>query len=582
LAPTTTIDLSPILRQINQLESNLSHRITDVGSQVGQVRGDLKLTTDELRELKADFMAFRDRTERIANVQRSETKVVALRAELDRQFGHHGVVRRTSVGILQGFDVGNVSNSTVTSVSEELMIQTPRYWLAPALVTLAAWSRDDETMAERSVREAFSRDKAKTSLFFALVLRRQKRLDPSVRWLRHYLMSLDPSALTREFAVILEAASHDAFGPHGQKVVSDVMTRWCTELRNRQEVVEAQVRRWAGEIGIQRQNLSATTEYAALAHLSPQWPALEQQLEMASALPATIERYAAIKDHDAQLPTILEDMLDDILDQLVTEYDEDELPLKRDVVYHEAVIEEDGDLVRARARADELNKALEVTSDVVSMQTEAAINPEALGVGTQTQRIAIGVGQQDFRTAAGRFCASYRAAAVSEVDLTFGSGHSNYAQSYAFSGCTIRTDEDEAVGIERLRSAWTATFDPLIAAARFKGQWYVLPSIGAAVVVMVMVLVNPIVGVLALLLAGAGIWFMGDQAKKTSVAKVAELERARASAIDHSASLYRDATAQFVDARLVYEELDGHEADLLRLIDTWPTAAPTIDDEEVA
>jgi hypothetical protein len=216
------------------------------------------------------------------------------------------------------------------------------------------------------------------------------------------------------------------------------------------------------------------------------------------------------------------------------------------------------------------------------MQTEAAINPGALGVGVQTQRIAIGVGQTDFRTAAGRFCASYRGAAVSDVELRFGPTHSNYAQTYSFSGCTIRTDEDEGAGIGRLRSAWTATFDALIAAAQFKGQWYVLPGLAAAAVALVVLLINPIVGIVTLLLAGGAVWFLGEQAKKTSIAKLAELERARASAIDHSVSMYRDATAQFVDARLVYEELDGHEVDLLRLIDTWPTATPAIDEEEVA
>ena len=38
--------------------------------------------------------------------------------------------------------MGNISNAVATNVAEELMIQTPRYWLAPALVALAAWSHD--------------------------------------------------------------------------------------------------------------------------------------------------------------------------------------------------------------------------------------------------------------------------------------------------------------------------------------------------------------------------------------------------------------------------------------------------------
>ena len=51
------VDLSPITRAIGNLESNLSSRIDGVGTEVGQVRGDLRLASDELRQLKADFEA---------------------------------------------------------------------------------------------------------------------------------------------------------------------------------------------------------------------------------------------------------------------------------------------------------------------------------------------------------------------------------------------------------------------------------------------------------------------------------------------------------------------------------------------
>ena len=568
------VDLSPITRAIGNLESNLSSRIDGVGTEVGQVRGDLRLASDELRQLKADFEEFTQTAARVANVQRSETKVAALRADLDRQFGHYTKVRLTSVGILQSFDVGNVSNDTVSSVSEELMIQTPRYWLAPALVALAAWSKDDPEMAEKSVQETFSRDKNKASLFFALVLRRQGRIESSVRWLRHYLLTLDPSSLTREFAVILEAASYDAFGTTGRDVVS--------ELRDRKDIVEAQVEQWASEIGVQRMQFSAGGEYAALAHLTPEWKTLEFQLEMASALPATIEKYDAIAKHDASIPSFLEDLLDDILDQLVTEYDEEELPLKREVVFHDAVIEEDGDLTRARERADELNKALEETSDVVSMQTQAAINPDTLGVSTQTQRIAIGVGQEDFRVAVGRYCVYYRSSAVDEVSLSFTGDHSNYAQTYSFQGCTIETSEQEDAGVARLAATWQSTFAEYIKTISFKNSWYVAPAmigflvglIGGAI--LGAVIGFPIIGILlGWIAAGGALFFLGQQKRQKCDDAVAAAWRQQEAAVEHSVSMYRDAMAQFVDLQLTYGELDSNEDGLLQIIDTWPTATRT-------
>ena len=549
----------------------LESQISVVSGEVGQVRSDLRLTTDQLQALRREFQAFVDESAKVALVQQSETKVVNLKAELDRQFGHYELVRRTSTGMLQAFDVGNVSNDVVRSVSEELMIQTPRYWLAPALVALAAWSRDNQDIAEKSVGEAFSRDKNKTSLFFALVMRRQGRVEASVRWLRHYLTSLDPSALTREFAVILEATSYDAFGAQGQAMLSDRMTQWCTELRNRDEIVEAQIGSWVKEIRARSQQLDPS-KYQALAALSPQWNAVKSQLESASALPEMIDRYAAVRNHDAALPQVIEDLLDDILDTLVTEYDEEELPLRREVTYHEAIIDERGDQARAQAKADVLLKALEHTDDVVSLQTTAAITPELIGVSVQTQRIAVGVGYDDLRTAVGRYCTAYRGAHVSAVDIELGPGHSNYASTYNFPGWRISTSVPEEQAMTGLRTVWERTFDQVVAKLRFSNGWYTKPGIIAAVVTLVSFFIKPIIIGFVVLAGAAGIiYLLGEQAKKKSLAAIAAVEAAKEPAIERSISMYRDATAQFVDAELVYEDLDRQEADLLALVDAWPT-----------
>ena len=174
------INLNPVIREISDVQNNillLNGKMDTMGAQVGAVTQDLNTTRQKLQELAEAFEKFSRQAERIAVVQRAETQLGNLKSELDRVYGHYALVRRTSVGVLQAFDVGNVTNDVVAQVSEELMIQSPRYWLAPALVGLAAWSRDDRAICEKSVQEAFTRDAAKTSLFFALILRRVNRHD---------------------------------------------------------------------------------------------------------------------------------------------------------------------------------------------------------------------------------------------------------------------------------------------------------------------------------------------------------------------------------------------------------------------
>ena len=115
-----TIDLSPIVNSINRMHSSLETQVSSVDRRVGQVAADLATTTSELRELRQQFEEFVLVAERTANVQRSEVKLGTLKDDLERAYGHYSKVRRSSIGMLQAFDIGNVSDKTVRQVSEKL------------------------------------------------------------------------------------------------------------------------------------------------------------------------------------------------------------------------------------------------------------------------------------------------------------------------------------------------------------------------------------------------------------------------------------------------------------------------------
>lgn len=193
-------------------------------------------------------------------------------------------------------------------------------------------------------------------------------------------------------------------------------------------------------------------------------------------------------------------------------------------------------------------------------------------MSVQTQRIAVGVGYDDLRTAVGRYCTAYRGAHVSAVDIELGPGHSNYASTYNFPGWRISTSVPEEQAMTRLRTVWEGTFDQIVDKLRFSNGWYTKPGIIAAVVTLVSFFIKPIIIGFVVLAGAAGIiYLLGEQAKKKSLAAIAAVEAAKEPAIERSISMYRDATAQFVDAELVYEDLDRQEADLLALVDAWPT-----------
>lgn len=573
MTDNVTHNFQQILNSVNQVNRNLStvsDQVTEVTTQVGVVSQDLSVTTDELRQLRSDFQNYVLQAERTANIQRSETVLGNVEAALEREYGHYKVVRRTSIGTLQAFDLGNVSNHTVQQVSEELMIQTPRYWLAPALVALASWSRDDRDLCDRSIEAAFSRDSRKTSLFFALTLRGQGRLEASTRWLKHYLSALDPHALGREFAVILEAASQDAFGAFGQQLIGAQLTEWNERLRGDRSVVDAQVAAWKSEVALQRPTV-VDDEFPHLSKISADWTDVKHSLEAAGALGFTTAKYAAIKDSPSSLGLSVVERLDDILEILVTEYDTEELPFQRDAVYHRAVIEHGGDLDRAREEADALNVALEETLDVISLQTQSALRPELLGVSIGTQKVAVGVSRDDFAQAVGSYTAEYRVKYKETVKLTLEENHSNYAMTLGFKGWKTDTDIPQAQAEQSLASVWESSVSEYLERVRFKQSYYLKVGGIALVVAVLGFLILGVSGLFVLFAAGGIAGYMIWKNKTEADKKYQDALAMREQAFQFSVDIYRAAVAEFVDTKILYADEDSKESPLLNLIRTWPT-----------
>ena len=128
-------DLRAIERNLNAINSGLD--VIDRG--VDRVDSNVKSVYDEVGKLANQFFEFVNEQKLANRLHEAEIKLVQIRQELKDKYGHYDEVRRTATGILQADDLGIVRSETITTATEELMISTPGYWLAPCLVALAAW-----------------------------------------------------------------------------------------------------------------------------------------------------------------------------------------------------------------------------------------------------------------------------------------------------------------------------------------------------------------------------------------------------------------------------------------------------------
>jgi hypothetical protein len=109
--------------------------------------------------------------------------------------------------------------------------------------------------------------------------------------------------------------------------------------------------------------------------------------------------------------------LDQILTQLVTNFDDEELPLQKQVRLNQLIIEKDGDKDAAQAVMDAEETIFKEKVDFLQMLTNAAFNPEAAGVTKVTQALAVSISQPWIIEAYDTFTAQIRNKFPQTVDL---------------------------------------------------------------------------------------------------------------------------------------------------------------------
>lgn len=559
------------VQEVQQLVLRLEQGVGQVGMQVAHVGQRAEEANDRLQTLTQQFNAYVVEAQRTANVQRAETRIGVVEAQIEHRFGHHKVVRRVARGILQGFDLGLVSDETVRDASEQLMIETPGYWLAPVLVAMRSWYADDPVTCERAVAEAFDRSPSKTSLFLALVLRRQNRGESSLRWLRHYLAALDPSALGREFAMVLESVSQGAFGPAGVGIVQERLDIWRAHLLSDESRQQAQVDRWRAEME-RYVAASAADRFPRLVAVSPQWPEMDTALRRAGAHEALIVRYSAMAAEEPQPRERLEDQVDDILDRLVTGYDDEELPLRREHAEHHAVVRNGGDLAAARRDLDTDLLALDKTLDYLTIQSESALNPEKLGVSRATQRMAISSCHDWFARAHAAYSLDYRKQVPSNVDAVFETSHQAAGQVFKLPRWVGSFTQPMETLERSLTEHWDRAAQPFIDNLAYKWGPNLIAPIAVGLVGIICAALAAPIAILAVLV-GVGIWGLVLWTRSQAAAARQQearnlLERAKQDSLQQ----LRGAGAEVVDWSAAFRQADSREPAVRALIADLATA----------
>ena len=375
-----------------------------VGRSVDDLRGDVETLTQ-------DFHAYAAKQERTNRIQLAEIRLVKLRQEIEHRFGHYAEIRRMARGILEANDLAVVRQDTLRAAAEELMLRAPGYWLAPALVALAAWISDEEEVANRACAEALHRDDERTSLFFALVCRRFRRKEASLHWLQRYFAGLDGGALDRKAAIVIDAYVSGLLGRDADGLIRRRIDGWIDRFSRVYSFAAAQEKRW----------------YEAMKAMCPAPPAegsfpylrVHTDRSVSEALEHTLScarLYEKLSTHFQQIvtqtapPRTLKQQLDSILERLVADFDAAEKPLHMESILEKLVIHEGGREDRARNILAEKVKAFDERRDFMQLLSDAAMHPQEMQASPALQKMALALGRDAILSAFRDIVAENRAA----------------------------------------------------------------------------------------------------------------------------------------------------------------------------
>lgn len=494
--------LADAVNAMQEQVGSLNSEVLNVNQQVESVQNQFNEFMDEFRKYVAKD--FKDR-----RLHEAHQEIVTLQQELETRFGRHQKIRAYVTGILQAVDTGLVKKETLEDCTEELMISVPHYWLAPALVALAAWVGDNRELAEKAIREAINRDDEKTSLLFALICRRISRNRAQTVWLQRYLAVQDPMNIERKLVVVLDAYANGLFGADSKGVVSKKLGEWIAEMEDTVGFRENQVARWETAISDKVRNDDHSGSYPYLTKYAKNWAEINACLNNAGLHQVMHDYVRGVFEQDLGDLKGLNEQLDALLNSLISNYDAEELPVRMKFHFEELVIEANGDENEANLHFENVKSAFDEKSDLTQLLTNAAMNPELVHASPATQKLSMSVSKEWMIEAYNNVTLKNRSNVVGEADMEI--------EGFGFQSADGMNEETIKTNLEQY---FNGIRDKRVASVKQSPMDYFIA--GAAVLILILTFTGTFPWFIGLLAIGfgAGKYYLGMKKVKEDKEKL--------------------------------------------------------------
>ncbi len=323
--------------------------------------------------------------------QLAHENVNRIEQQINEQLKSYEVVRRSVLGVIKDFDINLVRNSTISQLSEELWMSSSRYWLSYAFIAISAWIKDNREICNNAINEALNRDPCKTALFFCLLNMRFASKDKPSRhiaareWLYEYFGHVDSLHPPRETALLLQAYLYGVFGHDSQldNFVQDTVMRWVDELNKDTSISADLVEKYNNYIcnlPPVKHNYSSDILEDHCSNVKQMYASLSNAGRYKTAL-GRVEELDRTEEFNVGGDFIKS--IDKLLDDLVTNYEEDEIKLRNEQKLYKLIMEHEGNVEAAKKEYAAYMETVKEAPNIGEQMFTWAVYPTGIDVSVQ-------------------------------------------------------------------------------------------------------------------------------------------------------------------------------------------------------
>ena len=444
---------------INSFKSRVDVKVSDVNSSTANIQATTNRIYENIERFKTEM--FHGEEKQIAH-----ENILRIDQIIKEQFSNHIAIRRTVMGVVRDFDINLVRNSTIQELSEELWITSSRYWLSYALIAITAWVNNYPDVAKNALAESGRKDAIKTTLFFCLMNMRFGRMEAAKKWFYEYFKTLDPTMLQQETAILLQSFLNGIFGKDKEleQEVIKLIDEWISIINDNEQISNELLD--AYEKYITNLNTPVQFTYESVLQFCTNAAEVEKSYKDVSKFEILL---AFVKSLDVEAePHDSENYkrrIDAILINLISNYDAEELELKKQQEYYRFIVENNGVIEQAEAQYQAMTELENNQFNIGKQMLRWAIYDDSDQTDVQVRKFGLQNTKVWFKKAIDNFDATLQESFPSQYNL----------QIDTWSG--ISNGNDQAEQVDSLKNHFENN--------KFQNMFVNSPNILAAILLVV-------------------------------------------------------------------------------------------------